>query len=325
MAVTLTDYFRQAKSAEHKGFIADLLRYSPIMGELPFVGTPGLQVSGIRWLTLPSVAFRALNTGYTEGTGRTENVKETLAVLGGDVKIDRILTIAKNVYEDPLTTQLKMKSKALAFAFNDYFFNGSVATDPDSFDGLAVRISNMPSRQTINLASGGDSLKVLASTANTHTFLDALDQAIEYCEGATHCFGNLDTRLKFAGAIRRASPALFSTAKDAYDREILTYKGVRLMDAGLKADKTTEIITSTQDPGDGGNDATSLYFARIDTDDGLHGLELEGTSPNPYDPLEGGELESGPQYLRRIDWAIGLFNLSNYAMVRVKGFRMAAS
>lgn len=174
----------------NKAFIADLLRYSPIMGEIPFTSIPGLQVSAIRWQTLPSAAFRAIGAGYTEGTGTTENLEETLYALGGDVKVDRLLQKATNVYEDPLVTQMKMKAKAVAFEFNRCFFAGSHAINADEFEGLTVRVSNAPTRMTLYLdASGagtGASLKVLASTANTNTFLDALVQASKYEIGRAH-------------------------------------------------------------------------------------------------------------------------------------------
>ena len=246
------------------------------------------------------------------------------------MQVDRLLTIATNVYEDPLVTQLKMKAKAIAFEFNRAVIAGSHAVDPDELEGLTVRVSNMPPRQTIHLDSNqagtGDSLKVLASTANTHTFLDGLHQAIKYVDGATHMLMNETTLLRFEWALRRASPALLSTAEDAFGRTITTFKGLKMMDVGLQRDKSTEIITLTENPGDGGNDATSIYVARIDTDDdGLHGLQLEGTSPEPYDPLNGGEQEAQPTKLRRIDWAVGLMNVSNYCIARVRGFRMAAS
>jgi hypothetical protein len=36
-------------------------------------------------------------------------------------------------------------------------------------------------------------------------------------------------------------------------------------------------------------------------------------------------MEAGPQYLRRIDGAVGLINLSQYCICRIKGFKMAPS
>ena len=64
------------------------------------------------------------------------------------------------------------------------------------------------------------------------------------------------TYLRFEWALRRTNPALLNTAADAYDRKVNTFQGVKMIDVGLQRDKSTEIITNTEDPGDAGNDAT---------------------------------------------------------------------
>jgi hypothetical protein len=327
MTVTLIDYAKQSKDPLRKGFIMDLLRYSDLMKLVPFETVSGLQVSGTRWQTLPSAAFRRIGAGYTESTGTTEDVIETLVAMGGDVKIDRFLTGNANVIEDPLTTQMRMKAKAVAFKFNDAFINGDAAVDPDSFEGLKKRNSNMPARMTIDLANAGDSLKVLAGSTQEHQFVDAIHQAVKYVDGATHILCNETTWLGLGQVARRLN--LFQTLTDALGRTWNSISSgssiIPFVDVGLKGDKSTEIIPNNENPGDGGNDSTSIYVVRMDTDDGLHGILLEGHEFDVYDPLDGGEMESGPQYLRRIDAGVGLFNLSQYVIARIKGFKMAAS
>jgi hypothetical protein len=327
MTVTLIDYAKQSKDPLRKGFIMDLLRYSDLMKLVPFETVSGLQVSGTRWQTLPSAAFRRIGAGYTESTGTTEDVIETLVAMGGDVKIDRFLTGNANVIEDPLTTQMRMKAKAVAFKFNDAFINGDAAVDPDSFEGLKKRNSNMPARMTIDLANAGDSLKVLAGSTQEHQFVDAIHQAVKYVDGATHILCNETTWLGLGQVARRLN--LFQTLTDALGRTWNSISSgssiIPFVDVGLKGDKSTEIIPNNENPGDGGNDSTSIYVVRMDTDDGLHGILLEGHEFDVYDPLDGGEMESGPQYLRRIDAGVGLFNLSQYVIARIKGFKMAAA
>lgn len=327
MAVTLVDYAKQSKDPLRKGFIMDLLRFSDLLKIVPFETVDGLSVSGTRWQTLPAAAFRRIGTGYTESTGNVEDIAETLVALGGDVKIDRFLTGNGNVIEDPLTTQMRMKAKAVAFKFNDAFINGDQAVDADSFEGLKKRVSNMPARMTIDLAAAGDSLKVLASSTTEHQFIDAIHQAVKFVDGATHIFLNETVYLGFGQVARRLN--LYQQISDAlghtWDGISSGAQKVPYIDVGLKSDKSTEIITNTEDPGDGGNDSTSIYVARMDDDEGLHGITLEGHELDVYDPLDGGEMESGPQYLRRIDWGVGLFNLSNYVICRIKGFKMAAA
>lgn len=321
--ISLADVAKASKEPLQKGFILDLLRHSDLLSAIPFDNVDGLKVNGTRWQTMPSAGFRKYGSGYTESSGTTEEISETLALLGGDIKIDKIGEKVKALKESPLATNMKMKAKAVAFAFNDAFINGDQGTTPDSFEGLKKRVSNMPSRMTLDLAVSTDSLKVTASAANEKLFLDALHTAIKYVDGATHMFCNENTWIKF-GSVLRDLGLVYDVAT-LYDRTWQTFSNVPLIDVGLKADKSTEIITSTEDPGDGGNDATSLYVVRMDGDDGLRGIQLNGMDMKVYDPLNGNEMEAGPQYLRRIDWAVGLFNLSQYSICRVKGFKMAAS
>lgn len=323
MAVGLQDIAKASANPMQKGLILDLLRYSDLMASIPFDTVDGLQVSGQRWQTLPAAGFRKINGGYTESTGTVEDVGETLALLGGDVKIDKVGEKINPRVEKPLVTQMKMKAKAVAFTYNNAFVNGDHGVDPDTFEGLKKRNSNMPARMTIDLSVSTDSLKVLADAAKEKTFLDALHQAVKYVDGATHIFLNENTYIKYGTLLRDLG--LVYDLVNMFDRKWPSFDGVPLVDVGLKSDKSTEIITSTEDPGDGGNDATSAYVVRMDSDDGLRGIMLTGMDFQVYDPLNGNESESGPQYLRRIDAAVGLFNLSNYSICRIKGFRMAAT
>lgn len=114
MTVTLVDAAKLSKDPLQKGFIMDLLRYGgDVMRILPFVDVNALQVAGDRWQTIPSSEFRKLNAGYTESTGTTEEIEETLFLLGGDVKVDRVLRDAGNYIENPLTTQMKITTMSL--------------------------------------------------------------------------------------------------------------------------------------------------------------------------------------------------------------------
>jgi len=322
-AINLNDIVKQTQDATQKAFILDLLRYSDMIGTLPFKTMTGLKITDKRWQTASSAGFRTLNGGYTPSNGTTEDVSESLALLGGDVQIDKVAEKVQPLGESVLATQMKMKAKAVAFTFNDTFINGDHGVDADAFEGLKKRNSNMPSRMTIDLAVATDSLKVLAGATQEKTFLDAFHSAIKFVDGATHIFVNENTWIKF-GTVLRDLGLVYDVA-NLYDKIWNTFANVPLIDVGLKSDKSSEIISSTEDPGDAGNDATSAYVVRVDTDDGVCGLQLAGMDMNVYDPLNGNEKESGPQYLRRIDWAVGMRSPSQYSICRIKGFKMAAS
>jgi len=323
MAVTLADLAKQEREPLRKGIMTNLLRFSDILAVVPFESVDSLDNIVVRWKELPDVAFRNINEGYGEETGTTEQITETVYGFGGDIKIDRVFEYVKNVIEPPEVTQTKMKTKAMAFKFNDMYINGSHIVDPKSFEGLKVRVAKLPSRQTIDLASSGDALKVFATAGTTdHAFLDGLHQLVAYVDGgATHLFMNLDTRLKIAALLRRMG--IGGEALEIWEKKVDTFQAVPMIDVGLKPDKSTEIILSTEDPGDGGDDSTSIYAVRFAVGESLCGINLNEL--DVYDPLKGGEMEGGPQMLRRIDWWCGLANWSDYSIARLKGFKMAAS
>lgn len=321
MAVTLVEILKNS-TATQRLFIMDLLRASDLMGEVPFKTVDGLLVEGSRWQSLPSVAFRAINGSYTADQGSTEEANETLTVLGGQFAIDHILRNVKAKYQDEFTKQSKMLATAIAFKFADTFINGDQATDVNSFEGLKKRVSNMPSRMTVDLAASGVSLKVLASTTTEHAFIDGVEKAIKY-SSATHVFMNEDAWLNISAALRRSGT--MTTTKDMFDRRVKEWNGVKFIDVGLKADKSTEIITSTEDPGNGTLDGTSLYFVNMNTEDGVHGLQLRGTSPKPQPLQRSGTGTSATQDTALVDWAVGLRNLSQYCICRLKGMKFAAS
>ena len=282
-------------------------------------------MAGRRWQTIGSAGFRKLNGGYSESTGTIEEVEETLAFLGGDIKVDKVFDKSNSgTIEKPLVTQMKMKAKAVAFAFNNAFINGNQGTNPDSFEGIMNRVGNMPSRMTqfldTNANNTGTSLKVLANATNEKALITAMQKANKTVGGATAIYMNENTFIQI-GAMMRDLGITYQPV-ELWDKVWESFQGVPFVDVGLLGDKSTEIILSTE-----GTDtvSTSMYFVRMDTDDGLQGIQLAGMDMNVYDPLNGNETEGGPQYLRRVDWACGLFNLSNYSIARVGGFKMAAS
>lgn len=321
-SVPLTEVLKNMKPGLPAALVTDLLRKSDLLNVLPFAGVDNLKVKGARYQALPSTGKRKLNAGYTPVYGTKEEIEETLFIYGGEVKIDRIYTKIAALFKSELEVQTEMLAESVARAFNYDFINGDHAVDADGLEGLKKRIGNMPARYKIDLESGGTTLSVLASAANTASFLDAMHKAVKYIGGkADAIFCNESGYLGIGAALRRSG--LLQTTTDAYGRTWDTLdmgsSKPRLIDVGIKADLSTEIITNTEATA---TDGTSLYVVRMGDEDGLNGLNLNGTSWDVYDPLGGGESESTPAYLRRIDWAVGLKNFSNnFSVCRVTGVK----
>lgn len=327
MASNLNELAKVTSNPLYKAVIQDLLRQSKVLQMAPIESVPGFKITTARWQTLPASSTRAINGSYTETEGGLlENVQETLHIYGGDITVDSLLSLDKTVIEDPMATQTKMKVASIAAKFNSDFINNTHAIDPLGFVGLRERVANAPTRQSVDLGTGGTTLKILADAASEHAFIDGLHQLLHVIGAAedpanSALFMNESTYLAVGKVLRRLS--LLDTSKDQYDRVWKEFAGVKLVDIGLKYDQTTEIISSTLYADTVG---TEIYGCRWNGDDGLHVIQLEGTSPEPKDPTgNNSELDTRPAKLRRIDWAIGLENRGKYAVGKLYGFKPAAS
>jgi len=329
MAYTLSQLSKIETEPLRKGIIMNILRYAKLMEWLPFENVGALRSVAVRWTELPDVSFRGINMGYTGSEGQYEQVYESVYGFGGEIEFDRVFEKIQNTIVDPKTDQVNQKMKALGFTFNDYFINGDHATDPDAFEGLKKRVSLLPSRQTVGFAGASSAaLDPTASTANARTFVDTFEKAMYrtnsgqvnaiLCnEGIKWGLGKV---LRYVGV---SGGNWLDMTKDSFDREYPTYKGVPLIDVGLKKDQVTEIITETEVAGDAGADATSIYFVSFGIEDGLTGIQLAPLEV--YDPLNGGERESKPTKLTRIDWWIGMAGFGSYGLTRAWNVEGAAN
>jgi hypothetical protein len=328
MAYNLAQLAKIETEPLRKGILMNLLRDSNLLGVVPFSNVDSLRSIAVRWTNLPSVAWRRINEGYTPSEGDVEQVWEAVYGFGGEIKFDRVFDKVKNTIVKPKVQQTRMKLKAMALEFNDKFVNGDHASDADAIEGLKKRISNMPSRQSVYAAgSTSAALDPTASAANCRTFINKWEQAhYRANRGAINAIlVNEGTYWGLGVALRyiQSTGNYLDVTRDSHEREIVTYKGVPLIDCGLKADQSTEIITETEEAGDGGSDATSAYFVAFNDEQGVTGIQL---SPmDVYDPLAGGEQESTPTKLLRIDWWVGLAGFGSYGITRLRNFEGAAN
>jgi hypothetical protein len=323
MAYTLVQYAKDLDDPLVKGVVQTMLRQSDLLSVVPFENHGALEAKGKRWKTLPTAGFRKINDGYSEGGGTTEEISFGLKPMGGDVDFDKIFTDYTSGYvQDPKASQTKMKARAVASVFNEYFILGSPTYDEDGFVGLDYIVDSLPSRQKIVVGSAGTPHDATASDAKTHALLDALHEASDAVGGADAFFCNRAMRLGIASLLRRSG--LLTTAKDQFDRTIYEFDGAPIIDVGLQRDQSTEIITDTRDPGDGGNDTTSIFVAKFDMEEGVHGVQLNDLT-SYWVGGEGHELEDKPAKRVRIDWVTGLTCFGKYGCAEVYNLKPAGS
>jgi len=329
MALTLADYAKQETQPLKKYILENFLRFSDLMSLVPMKKVDSLNSIVTRYNTLSSVAYRQINGTYSEGTGTLEQVTEGVYGLGGEIKFDRVFDLVKNHIEDPAKTHTDMKVRALAFAFNDNLINGDHSVDANAPEGINKRIASyLPSRQSISI---GTALDITASAANMHKLIDYLHDAVDLAglrsapmvkpkkgdKQPAKTGAILVNRAMYLGlgrVLRRLG--LLATTQDAYGRLFDSFAGVPIIDVGLKADKSTEIITNAYG---GSSNETRVFCVRFG-EDAFTGIQLN--SPEPYDPIKAGEgagNTTGPQRLKRIDWWYGFSGYESYYASRITG------
>lgn len=320
MALTLAHLNKVEKDPKRAYIIKNLLYKGRLFEYLPFENVDSLRSVAVRWQTLPDVAFRKLNAGYTPSEGDLEQVWESVYGFGGEIKLDRVFDMVGNTIAPLKKTHIDMKLASMAFKFNEYFIAGDHASDVDGFEGLKKRIAGMPSSQKIGFAGASASvLDPTASAANGRTFFNTLEDMHSYTNDGDHAvfIGNRGFKWgvgRVARYLQIQGGNVLDVTKDSFDREIPTLWGSPIVDIGTTKDQSTKIITDTETAGDAGTDATSVYCAAFNSEQGITGIQLNEL--NAYDPLNGGEQESTPTKLMRIDWWVGLAGFGSYGFTR---------
>ncbi len=322
MPEALIDHLKSVRDNVAAGIIQGLLERSRVMQLIPWTNTGALQLTVSRWATLPLTGFRKINGAYVESAGTKEQLQEAVYPLGGDTDVDVMIVRDKTVLTDPKAEQLDMRVHSMSYTFNNYFINGSQATDPDGFTGIKNRIASLPASQTIVAATNG--LDVKASTANQNVFADLLDQLLYAIDngsgdGQIAFFMNDSSYLGISSAFRRLG--LLDQTRDMFGRTIDAYKGVPFYDVGVLADQTTRIITNTETTGSSSL-TTSIYAVKFAGSDGnadSGGQFFHGIQQYPMDVRDLGELQTAPQERVRIDWPVGIAHFHKRAMARLSG------
>jgi hypothetical protein len=319
MAYTLAQLSKVTADPIKKYVIQNMLRDMKASEILPYHDVNSLKTTALRWRTLPSVAFRDLGSDYTEDTtGDVEEVWESLYILGGLVKFDRVFGKVGNTIVDPKKLIMDMKLKSLALTWNDYFINGDLAVDPLGFQGLKKRISLMPARQKINAKASDSGLDVTASAATVNSFWTKVETAHRYCNSGnvSGIFTNEAMLLGLGRSLRYIASAgghFLDVGKDSFDRQQLSYKGAPVYDMGLKKDQSTEIITVSETSGNGSDtSSTSMYFVSFNEQQGVVGIQLGG-----LEVVQDAKKDVATANQTLIEWVLGLAGFGSYGMTRL--------
>lgn len=310
MAVTLAQAAVLSENDLQRGVIETFVQESPILDRLPLLFIEGNAYAYNKEGSLPGVAFRSVNEGYTESTGTFVQATETLSILGGDADVDRFIQQTRSDLNDQRASQTRLKVKAAAYKFQDTFFNGDVAVDAKSFDGLKKRLAGA---QVLDAATDG-----MGPVAGGHDFLDALDALIAAVPGINGSNGaiyaNSAVYAKVVSSLRRLGGGDF-IKEDLTGKRVLIYNGVPVLDPGQNL-AGTDILPRTETQGSS-NVASSVYAVRFgedETDQAVTGLTNGGVM---VDDL--GQLQEKPAYRTRVEFYCGVATFGGKAAARLRG------
>src|SRR5688500_996607 len=243
MAQTLAQAALLSQNDLQRGVIETFVIESSVLDRIPLLPIQGNAYAYNEEATLPGVAFRAVNTGYTESTGTVNQKTETLVILGGDADVDRYIVQTRGNLNDQRTVQTRLKVKAATYKFQDAFINGDVGVDANSFDGLKKRLTGA---QVISAGTNGLPI-VGADDAARHAFLDKLDELIASVRGGVDAlYMNASVLSRIKSAARRLT--IYDQTTDSFGKTIATYNGIPLLDIGNKGDGSM-IIPQTETQG----------------------------------------------------------------------------
>jgi len=308
MAVTLLDARKQLVGRNQilPTIMEQYASSSDLMRAMRFENITGNALTFNKEASLPTVAFRSLNEGFVESTGRIETVTETLMAAGGYIDCDRYLIATGG--PDVLASQQAMKVKSLSLEMTKAILKADHSVDRNSFDGLQARIDgNQLIEAKATPTSGGDALA-----------LSKLDELKDAVQTPTHWIMNKRMRSLLTQAARNTSVGGFITfGQDEFGRRITLYDDLPILI--VDEDSTGAQILAFDEVGGGGGTAqcTSIYCVSM-ADDGVKMLQS-----GPMDIRDLGEIHDKPVFRTVIEWYLTLAIMRSKAAARLRGVKYA--
>lgn len=219
-----------------------------------------------RVVTNGTAAFRKINAEYERQEAKTVKKSTDLKVFGGKFGIDRVIQKHVKGVTNELAFQMQQKIQGATALFSDTFFNGSVAENEDTFDGLDVALTGSDTEVTPTALI--DLTSTAALDTNYKIFLDYVEDMLAGLDGTpTFLAMNKKMRSAFNKVGRRT--VAYTETRDEFGRPVQYYNGIQLLTIGDKPNSANPIIENHSTNG------TSLYAVRVGLD-GVCAITPEG-------------------------------------------------
>ena len=312
--VTLLEAAKSGDNMVKQGVVETLIQESPWIEMLPWQAFAGNALQHSEEGTLPDVQFRAVNESYSASFGSDNQHFWGVAILGGEVKVDRFLVDVIGNRSDVKAKQWTKLAKSNAMRFGYEAVNGTGSVASKGFKGIKTLIDEGFGQKVVHSATGA----TLASSAG----LDTLDEALDSFKnqgGPDALLLNRNIRRQITQGARSISGySLIDIGTDVYGKQVVHYDGVPFRILGDVRDASGNTVPNlpfTEDPGDATSDTASIYFAKFGEDDITGLLGLGGS----FSVEDFGELDSAPQQMGRMEWYPGIAIFNKYSVTRISG------
>ncbi|MPS48544.1 major capsid protein [Methylobacillus sp.] len=307
MALLKEEAAKLSNNQLEQGIIEEIIEKDQMFSLLPFARVNGKAYVYNRESTVAEnnittgagkPGFVAVGGVITEGAVPFKEVTTHLRILAGDVDVDKFLQETQSDTNDQMAVQIAAKAKAIGRLYHDALANGSVASNPNSFDGIRALLTNADSNpdQTI----GATTTKVGLS----FELLDALLDKVP--EGA-------DAIIMRRGTLRSLRVALRAQGGSTAQEVIVNEFGQPQI-----AHNGVPILINDYLPTEGaGNDTCSVYAARLNEVDGLHGLYGGAAAGIRVESV--GTVQNKDADRIRLKWYSGLALKSTKSLARLAG------
>ena len=173
-AVSLIEATKAGDDMHKLGVVETLIQENPIIEMLPWLPFAGNALVHTEEGTLPDVQFRQVNEGYSSSYGTDNQHFWGVAILGGEIKVDRFLVDVVGSEKDIEAKQWAKLAKSNAMRFGYEFFNGTGSVASKGFKGIKQLIAEGHGQSFAN------------STTGAVVDLDKLDEALDLFKTSGH-------------------------------------------------------------------------------------------------------------------------------------------
>lgn len=252
-------------------FLLDRLVFDDAVS--PGTGGSTLTYGYVQLLTPSTAARRDLNTEYTNNEAKRKKLTADLDIFGGSFKIDRVLQETSGAINE-IEFQLKQKVKAASNLFHYLVVNGATTNTAGytqcKFDGirkLLAGASTEVSAEAIDLTTVENIDKYMFSLA---LMVNKWFQKMADKPDMLLMNGDMLAVMQYIGQ----KMGYYDRTKDDFGREVTTYRGIPMVDAGKYYDGTKEVDCVATDEAAGTSAIIGLKIGL----DAFHGISPKESS-----------------------------------------------